>query len=195
MKTDLRKVEFYEIVFDLVPYLSERACRKIHKQVGEVGFEDAVARALKHAPNKKGGYRFKNCSKDEDFLSKDLSLIDDYWEKADPNPDIHALFLQFNEIFFWKKLTGVEVRWSPRMTLCAGLCSYEGRGGLCSVRLSVPLLNLRPRSDLVNTLLHEMIHVSGYKTDGRPVANATNKSAGRLLNLPQWSVRATAYLA
>ncbi|KAG1650789.1 hypothetical protein GQR58_027737 [Nymphon striatum] len=35
------------------------ACRKIHKQVGEVGFEDAVARALKHAPNKKGGYRFK----------------------------------------------------------------------------------------------------------------------------------------
>ncbi|KAG1656721.1 hypothetical protein GQR58_023778 [Nymphon striatum] len=59
MKTDLRKVEFYEILFDLVPYLSERACRKIHKQVGEVGFEDAVARALKHAPNKKGGYRFK----------------------------------------------------------------------------------------------------------------------------------------
>ena len=30
---------------------------------------------------------------------------------------------------------------------------YEGRGGLCSVRLSLPLLKLRPRKDLVETLL------------------------------------------
>lgn len=36
---------------------------------------------------------------------------------------------------------------------CAGVCSYEGRGGLCSVRLSSPLLKLRPRRDLVQTLL------------------------------------------
>lgn len=62
------------------------------------------------------------------------------------------------------------------------MCSYEGRGGLCSIRLSEPLLKLRPRKDLVEvrwivpprsvwpncftfwiilspqTLLHEMIH-------------------------------------
>lgn len=44
------------------------------------------------------------------------------------------------------------------MTLCAGVCSFDGQ--LCSVRLSVPLLKLRPRHDLVNTLLHEMIHGS-----------------------------------
>ena len=36
---------------------------------------------------------------------------------------------------------------------CAGLCCYEGRGGLCSIRLSEPLLKLRPRKDLVETLL------------------------------------------
>lgn len=36
---------------------------------------------------------------------------------------------------------------------CAGLCVYEGHGGLCSVRLSTPLLKLRPRKDLVETLL------------------------------------------
>ena len=36
---------------------------------------------------------------------------------------------------------------------CAGICSYEGRGGLCSIRLSEPLLKLRPRKDLVQTLL------------------------------------------
>ena len=42
------------------------------------------------------------------------------------------------------------------MTLCAGVCSFDGQ--LCSVRLSEPLLRLRPRSDLINTLLHEMVH-------------------------------------
>ncbi|GLE03222.1 hypothetical protein PINS_up012101 [Pythium insidiosum] len=44
------------------------------------------------------------------------------------------------------------------MTLCAGLCSFQPRSGFCSIRLSEPLLKLRPRSDLINTLLHEMIH-------------------------------------
>ena len=36
---------------------------------------------------------------------------------------------------------------------CAGLCCYEGHGMLCSIRLSQPLLRLRPRKDLVETLL------------------------------------------
>ncbi|KAI7799501.1 putative sprT-like domain-containing protein Spartan [Triplophysa rosa] len=93
-----------------------------------------------------------------------LSIVDESWETLDPNPDVRAMFLQFNDMFFWGKLCGVEVKWSPRMTLCAGLCSYEGRGGLCSVRLSEPLLKLRPRKDLVQTLLHEMIHALLFVT-------------------------------
>ncbi|KAF3850173.1 hypothetical protein F7725_019892 [Dissostichus mawsoni] len=78
-----------------------------------------------------------------------LSIVDSSWETLDPSPDVRAMFLEFNDTFFWGKLSGVEVKWSPRMTLCAGVCSYEGRGGLCSIRLSVPLLKLRPRKDLV----------------------------------------------
>ncbi|KAM9354434.1 DNA-dependent metalloprotease SPRTN [Pholidichthys leucotaenia] len=93
-----------------------------------------------------------------------LSIVDESWEMLDPNPDIRAMFLEFNDMFFWGKLGGVEVRWSPRMTLCAGLCCYEGRGGLCSIRLSEPLLKLRPRKDLVETLLHEMIHALLFVT-------------------------------
>lgn len=93
-----------------------------------------------------------------------VSLIDPSWELIDPNPDIHTLFLTFNNQFFWGRLSTVEVKWSPRMTLCAGVCSYEGRGGLCSVRLSVPLLKLRPRKDLIETLLHEMIHAYLFVT-------------------------------
>ena len=46
-----------------------------------------------------------------------VSLIDPSWELIDPNPDIHTLFLVFNDQFFWGRLAGVEVRWSPRMTL------------------------------------------------------------------------------
>ena len=46
-----------------------------------------------------------------------MSLVDPYWETTDPNPDIRALFLQFNDRFFWGRLAGIEVRWSPRMTL------------------------------------------------------------------------------
>nr|XP_033794630.1 sprT-like domain-containing protein Spartan [Geotrypetes seraphini] len=93
------------------------------------------------------------------------SVVDPAWELLDPSPDVRALFLQFNERFFWGKLSSVEVKWSPRMTLCAGVCSYEGRGGLCSIRLSEPLLKLRPRKDLVETLLHEMIHALLFVTN------------------------------
>ncbi|XP_069580328.1 DNA-dependent metalloprotease SPRTN [Brachyistius frenatus] len=93
-----------------------------------------------------------------------LSIVDASWEMLDPSPDVRAMFLEFNTMFFWGKLSGVEVKWSPRMTLCAGVCSYEGRGGLCSIRLSEPLLKLRPRKDLVETLLHEMIHALLFVT-------------------------------
>ena len=57
------------------------------------------------------------------------------------------------------------------MTRCAGTCSYQQAGagldaegkpfiahGGCVIRLSEPLLKLRPVKDLKETLLHEMIH-------------------------------------
>lgn len=81
------------------------------------------------------------------------SPVDPIWQDIDPNPDVRSLFASFDHQFFDSSLSAVEVRWSSRMTLCAGLCVYEGRGGLCSIRLSEPLLKYRPRSDLVETLL------------------------------------------
>ncbi|NXH78558.1 SPRTN protein, partial [Hydrobates tethys] len=94
-----------------------------------------------------------------------LSVVDEAWELLDPSPDVHGLFVQFNETLFWGRLAAVEVSWSPRMTLCAGVCKYEGKGGMCSIRLSEPLLKLRPRKDLVETLLHEMIHALLFVTN------------------------------
>ncbi|KAM3175076.1 hypothetical protein ACTXT7_009260 [Hymenolepis weldensis] len=106
-------------------------------------------------------------TKSDDDLScpaLEISLVDPMWETIDPTPDIHQLFTNFDAQFFGGKLKSVEVRWSKRMTLCAGVCSYEGLGGLCSIRLSEPLLKLRPRRDLVETLLHEMIHAYLFVT-------------------------------
>eukprot|EP00794_Sanderia_malayensis_P020164 gene20164-22139_t len=111
----------------------------------------------------------RNCDKSNklnsnSMSSRPLSIVDDEWELIDPVPNIIDLFLQFNDAYFDGLLAGVEVKWSARMTLCAGLCRYEGRGGLCSIRLSQPLLKLRPRRDLVQTLLHEMIHAVLFVT-------------------------------
>lgn len=46
-----------------------------------------------------------------------LSLVDASWELVDPTPDLQALFVQFNDQFFWGHLEAVEVKWSKRMTL------------------------------------------------------------------------------
>ncbi|KAH9305124.1 hypothetical protein KI387_009528, partial [Taxus chinensis] len=84
----------------------------------------------------------------------------------DPNPDIHALFCHFNQLYFGNALGACTVDWSSkRMTLCAGICQYMKMGG-CAIRLSEPLLKFRSTTDLKNTLLHEMIHAYLWLTDG-----------------------------
>lgn len=99
----------------------------------------------------------------QDVLTE--SVVDHTWETLDPNPDIHGLFLAFNRQYFSGTLDAVVVQWSKRMTVCAGLCRYQW--GSCSISLSEPLLKLRPRKDLVETLLHEMIHAYLFLTNNK----------------------------
>jgi len=96
---------------------------------------------------------------------KPMSCVSEEWETIDPTPDLHALFLEFNQTFFWGKLLMCEVKWSPRMYKCAGICRYFPRERFCTIGISIPLLKLRPRKDLVETLLHEMIHAFLFVTD------------------------------
>ncbi|KAF5280717.1 hypothetical protein FQR65_LT15008 [Abscondita terminalis] len=110
-------------------------------------------------PNQNLVYGKKNVNR-----NNTKSLVDPSWEVIDPTPNIHVLFMAFNEKYFWNKLLAVCVSWSKRMTSCAGICSYQGRAGLCHITLSEPLLKLRPRKDLVETLLHEMIHAFLFVT-------------------------------
>ncbi|KAL1516857.1 hypothetical protein ABEB36_000698 [Hypothenemus hampei] len=97
-------------------------------------------------------------------IDSSKSLVDPSWEVIDPTPDVYVLFTAFSQRFFWNALGSVTVSWSKRMTTCAGICSYNPAGGLCSITLSEPLLKLRPRKDLVETLLHEMIHAYLFVT-------------------------------
>ena len=50
----------------------------------EVGDEKAKSSDLKHPGSR----------------DLDLAIIDEYWEYADPNPDIIELFNQYNDMFF-----------------------------------------------------------------------------------------------
>ncbi|ODM90267.1 SprT-like domain-containing protein Spartan, partial [Orchesella cincta] len=99
---------------------------------------------------------------------KYYSLVDASWELIDPCPDVHELFCEFNKEFFQGKLTSVYVDWSSEMKTSAGLtkCAYLGELRDCSISLSEPLLSLRPRRDLVETLLHEMIHAYLFVVEG-----------------------------
>ncbi|CEF70040.1 Domain of unknown function SprT-like domain-containing protein [Strongyloides ratti] len=93
-----------------------------------------------------------------------INLVDPELDLIDPIPDIYEHFNRYNNLIFNNKLGGCEVKWSKRMTLCAGNCRYIPRSGECIISLSEPLLKLRPRCDFVNTLLHEMIHAYLFVT-------------------------------
>lgn len=90
----------------------------------------------------------------------DYQIVSERLELIDPNPDIWELFRIFDTQFFEDTLKKncVELNWSPRMTQTAGLCSWSPTTKFCNIRLSLPLLQLRSRRDLVETLIHEMIH-------------------------------------
>ncbi|EFN55909.1 hypothetical protein CHLNCDRAFT_52181 [Chlorella variabilis] len=87
-----------------------------------------------------------------------MDLTEEELELLEPHPDIHALFVHYNSLYFEEKLGACSVEWSSaRMTLCGGVCEFR-KGGGCRIKLSEPLLKLRPSRDLKLVLLHEMIH-------------------------------------
>lgn len=88
-------------------------------------------------------------------LNRTANIVDPEWEVIDPTPDIFALFGAFDVKFFQGKLKCVSLEWSKKMYSCAGIC-YQRKnslGSACTIRLSEPLLKLRPRKNLIETLL------------------------------------------
>jgi predicted SprT family Zn-dependent metalloprotease len=71
--------------------------------------------------------------------------------------DVFDLFSFYNSYFFHGRLDKCVVKWSKRMTLCAGTCKYEGMQS-STITLSEALLQYRSSDEVKETLLHEMIH-------------------------------------
>ncbi|KAI6190163.1 SprT-like domain-containing protein [Aphelenchoides bicaudatus] len=94
-----------------------------------------------------------------------VDLVSPEAELHDPTPDLLAMFQVYDFQFFDGKLSRCTVEWSKRLKSCAGVCQYRPITGLCTIRMSEPLLKLRPRRDFVETLLHEMIHAYLFVTE------------------------------
>ncbi|XP_058812134.1 uncharacterized protein LOC131676811 [Topomyia yanbarensis] len=126
-----------------------------------------------------------------DYLNSTQNLVHPDWEVVDPTPNIHILFPIFDRKFFQCKLVCVQLEWSKRMYSCAGICYQRSNrlGKSCIIRLSEPLLKLRSRKDLIETLLHEMIHAycfvlgiregnGGHGPNFKKIMNGINRIAG-----------------
>ncbi|KAF2832829.1 hypothetical protein CC86DRAFT_364846 [Ophiobolus disseminans] len=98
------------------------------------------------------------------------NAINSITHNGEPFVDVHELFAHYNILYFRKLLLPrVEVLWSPRLTLCAGICELSkdvttGKFTRIRLKLSTPLLQYRPRPDTINTLLHEAIHAYFFIT-------------------------------
>lgn len=88
-------------------------------------------------------------------LNATQHIVHPEWETLDPTPDVYSLFGAFDIKFFQGKLKCVELEWSKKMYTCAGICyQRKNRMGMSiTIRLSEPLLKLRSRRDLIQTLL------------------------------------------
>ncbi|KAI2487907.1 SprT multi-domain protein [Pyrenophora tritici-repentis] len=99
-----------------------------------------------------------------DKQQRALSSIHVIRRNGEPFVDVHDLFALYDVLYFRNLLLSrVQVIWSPRLTLCAGICELSrdpesGSFTRIRLKLSTPLLQYRPRDDTINTLLHEAIH-------------------------------------
>ncbi|KAH7080461.1 SprT-like family-domain-containing protein [Paraphoma chrysanthemicola] len=99
-----------------------------------------------------------------------LNAVNTVIHNGEPFVDVHELFARYNVLYFrGLLLPRVEILWSPRLTLCAGICELSRDPSTkkftrIRLKLSTPLLQYRPRSDTINTLLHEAIHAYFFIT-------------------------------
>ena len=89
------------------------------------GLDLAVARSLQEQYNKESAHHLQSFPalqtkpRADKASHSGLSIVDKQLELVDPNPNIHQLFVEFDNTFFWGTLaaSGVAVDWSVRMTL------------------------------------------------------------------------------
>ncbi|XP_037030967.1 sprT-like domain-containing protein Spartan [Bradysia coprophila] len=104
-------------------------------------------------------------------------------ELTDPTPDIQDLFKSLDAKFFDGVLSknGIQLEWSKSIGLYdAGHCVCV-KENLIKISLNERLLKYRTRKNLVETLLHEMIHASLF-LDQDPDSSEHGPSFIKIMN-------------
>lgn len=128
---------------------------------------------------------------DEEYINRKEKLLHPQWDTLNVTTDVVALFKHFDSKFFQSRLKSVTMEWSKNMHSCAGI-SYSLRNGSgkdVTVRLSEPILKLKSRRDLIDNMLHQMIHAylflmkiregnGGHGAYFKKIMLAINKVAG-----------------
>ncbi|XP_067636323.1 DNA-dependent metalloprotease SPRTN isoform X1 [Eurosta solidaginis] len=184
----------YLIALEMQKRWNAESSVDLNSSINSDGSEPEIVNFSMPPPSKKP-IRIKrsnpSSNQDEDYLNRTQNLVHPQWEMLDPTPDVFSLFTAFDDKFFQSRLKCVTLEWSKRMYSCAGICySRRNRFGMdITIRLSEPLLKLRPRKDLVETMLHEMIHAycfvlniregnGGHGPNFKKIMYAINKVAG-----------------
>lgn len=129
----------------------------------EIGISEFTSNPFK-------GKKFDSIEDDQDFtgdydeaqrkIQSMQSIIDPQLDVLDPNPDIAKLYADFDERFFDGFMAShpIKLGWANNMTRTAGMFYSNRKRTGPAIRLSACLLKLLPRKEMVETLLHEMIH-------------------------------------
>ncbi|CAA9989949.1 conserved Plasmodium protein, unknown function [Plasmodium knowlesi strain H] len=132
-----------------------------------VGGDKVVCNKKENTPKKRNKKKRGKHTITPLWDNTDVECVEDaiiYDESKDTDfPDLLQLFEEYNEKYFFNKLKSVQVKWSNKMKLCAGICIFK-KSGYCCIRLSLPLLKLRKIKEYRETLLHEMIHAFLFLT-------------------------------
>ncbi|GAB67678.1 hypothetical protein PCYB_122450 [Plasmodium cynomolgi strain B] len=111
-----------------------------------VGGDKVVCNKKENTPKKRNKKKRGKNTITPLWDNSDVECVEDaivYDESKDTDfPDLLQLFEEYNEKYFFNKLKSVQVKWSNKMKLCAGICIFK-KSGYCCIRLSLPLLKLR----------------------------------------------------
>lgn len=96
----------------------------------------------------------------KEYVYADYAVLSGYTKMKSTDTDLKRLYNEWNKKAFGGHLpTLVDVQWSNSIVAKAGDCTTYARGNVpFRIRLSVSYFNLNP-NDILDTLVHEMIHV------------------------------------
>ena len=119
------------------------------------GNNDTIKTYNRSQPKITNYYSIPLCLKQRLNKNSNINISNDY---KLINPNIEQLFKTYNYLFFDNKLYSVQLKWNHKEKYRAGYCKYNNETNECLIELSLCLLQYRSSKEMIETLIHEMIH-------------------------------------